>query len=155
MNKVTPFLAITASFALTFLSSSFIAFEEKLLRNAKKIISSQRNSKFVSAFLPKLANQESKDPPNWVILSTLSVNILLAKAFFILVTCLVVKKNSCGNSSSWKFFLFILIIIPVLFLLQILIWLVVYLLVSLSLFYNLPLSIILLHFLQNILVSLL
>ena len=64
MNKVTPFLAITASFALTFLSSSFIAFEDKLLRNAKKIISSQRNSKFVSAFLPKLANQESKDPPN-------------------------------------------------------------------------------------------
>ena len=36
MNKVTPFLALTASFALNFLSSSFIAFEDKLLSNTKK-----------------------------------------------------------------------------------------------------------------------
>ena len=45
----------------------------------------------------------------------MSVNILLAKAFLILVVCLVVKNNSCGNSSPSKFFLFNLNIVPVLF----------------------------------------
>ena len=45
----------------------------------------------------------------------MSVDILLAKAFLILVVCLVVRNNSCGNSSSSKLFLFNLNIGPVLF----------------------------------------
>ena len=47
----------------------------------------------------------------------MSVGILLAKAFIILVVCFVVRNNSCGNSSSSNFFLFNLNIVPVLFLL--------------------------------------
>ena len=62
-----------------------------------------------------------KNPPDWIILdiwvllSFISVNISLAKGFFILGVCLVVINNSCGNSSSWKFFSFILNIVPFLF----------------------------------------
>ena len=40
--------------------------------------------------------------------------MLLAKAFLILVVCLVVRNNSCDNSSSSKFPLFTLNIVPVL-----------------------------------------
>ena len=36
-------------------------------------------------------------------------------AFLILVVYLVVKSNSCGNSSSSNFFLLVLNIVPVLF----------------------------------------
>ena len=50
----------------------------------------------------------------WALLSFISFHILLAKAFIILFVCLVVRNNSCGNSSSWKFFLFIFDIVPVL-----------------------------------------
>ena len=41
--------------------------------------------------------------------------IMLAKAFLILVVCLTVGNNSCGNSSSSKFSLLILYIVFVLF----------------------------------------
>ena len=41
--------------------------------------------------------------------------MLLAKAFLILVVCLVVRNNSCGNSSLSKFFLFNVNVVPVLF----------------------------------------
>ena len=54
---------------------------------------------------------------------------MLAKPFLILVFCLVVKYKSCGNSSSGKFFLVIPNVAFGLFLLQISICLVVYLLV--------------------------
>ena len=43
------------------------------------------------------------------------VDILLAKAFLSFAVCLVVRHNLCGNSIPWKFFLFILNVIPVLF----------------------------------------
>ena len=43
-----------------------------------------------------------------------SVDKFLAKAFLIFVVCLFVRNNSCGNSSSSKFFLFNLNIVPVL-----------------------------------------
>ena len=41
--------------------------------------------------------------------------MLLVKEFHILVICLVVTNNSCGSSSSSKFFVFILNIVSVLF----------------------------------------
>ena len=49
-----------------------------------------------------------------LLLSFISVDILLEKAFLILVVSLVARNNSCGNSSSSKFFLFSLNIVPVL-----------------------------------------
>ena len=62
-----------------------------------------------------------KDPPDWTVLNIwallnfISVDIFLAKAFLILVVCLVVRNKSCGNSSSSMFFLFIFNIVHVLF----------------------------------------
>ena len=76
---------------------------------------------FAIAFFHKLLNQETKDPYGWIILdiwdllNLISVDILLAKAYFILVFCLIVRNNSCGSSSSSKFFLFNLNVFPVLF----------------------------------------
>ena len=73
--------------------------------------------KCVTALFPKLPNQEPKDLPDWIILdiwallSFISVDIFLAKAFLILVICFGVRNNSCDNSSSLKFFLFSLNIV--------------------------------------------
>ena len=39
---------------------------------------------------------------------------IVAKAFIIFVVCIVVINNSCGNSSSSKFLLFNLNIVPTL-----------------------------------------
>ena len=38
--------------------------------------------------------------------------MLLAKTFHVFVSCLLVKNNPCGNSSSGIFFLVILNIVP-------------------------------------------
>ena len=100
---------LTAPFPLVFLSNLFIAFEAKLHTNAGKLSLAKGIPKFISTLLSKLPNQEPKDPPDWVILdiwpllSFISVEILLVKAFFILVVCIVVRNKSCGNSSSSKF----------------------------------------------------
>ena len=54
---------------------------------------------FFSASLPKLPNQAPKDPPDWIILniwallSFISVDILLAKEFPILIFGLVARNN--------------------------------------------------------------
>ena len=102
INKENPFPHLTAPFPLIFLSNLFIAFAGKLSL-AKGI------AKFSSTLLPKLPNQEPKDPPDWIILdiwlllSFISVEILLVKSFFILVVCVTVRNKSCGNSSSSKF----------------------------------------------------
>ena len=54
---------------------------------------------FFVAYFPKYVNQKPKDPPGWIIfyiwalLNFISVDILLAKAFLILVVCLVVRNN--------------------------------------------------------------
>ena len=74
----------------------------------------------VSAFLPELANQELNYLPDWIILDiwallmSTSVETLLVKAFPILDFCLVVRSNTWDNSSSWKFFLVIVNVAPVL-----------------------------------------
>ena len=76
---------------------------------------------FVSAFFPKLANQEAKDPPDWIILdiwaslSFISVEILLGKAFLNFVFYLGDRNNLCGNFLCSKFFLLSLNIVLVLF----------------------------------------
>ena len=77
-----------------------------MLFNPGKLSLAKGIAIFASIFFPKLTNQEPKDPPGWIILgiwaliSFIYVEILLAKAFPILVVCLVVRNNSCGNSSS-------------------------------------------------------
>ena len=68
----------------------------------------------------------------------------LAKAFLILVVFLIIRNDSCGNSSCLKVFLFVFHIFSVSVL-----FLVVYLLVYLSLRDNLPSFIILLHFFEK------
>ena len=134
-NKVNPFPALIVPFPLIFLSNLFIAFEVKLLTNTAKLSLAKGIAMFVSPFFPKLPNQKSNDSPDWIILdiwvllSFISADLLLAKACLILVGFLVVRNNSYANSSSSKCVLFILIFSSLIFLLQILICLTVYLLI--------------------------
>ena len=57
------------------------------------------------AFSPNLPNQETKDLPDliisdiWALLSLIPIEILIGKTFLILAVCLVVRNNSCENSS--------------------------------------------------------
>ena len=121
ISKVNPFPGLTVFFQLIFFSNLLIACEDKFLTNLGKLSLAKRIATFVSAFLPKLAIQEPKDQLNliildiWTSLRFTSVDILLTKAFLILVVHLVVTNNSCENSSSWKFLLFVLNIAKVLF----------------------------------------
>ena len=61
--KIIPCPALTAPFILTFLSILFVVFEVKLLTNPGTLPLAKGIATFVSAFLPKLANQEPKDSP--------------------------------------------------------------------------------------------
>ena len=70
------------------------------------------------AYLPNKAPKNSADwivLDIYVLLSFISVDILLAEAFHLFVSCLRVKNNSCGNSSSWIFSLVILNVVPAIF----------------------------------------
>ena len=58
-KNVNPFHALAVLFPLIFQSNLFIALEAKLLTNPGKGITI-----IVRAFLPKLANQVPKDPPD-------------------------------------------------------------------------------------------
>ena len=58
---------MTAPFPLIFLSNLFIVFEAKLLTDQGKLSSAKETAPFCSVLLPKLPNQEPKDPPDWVI----------------------------------------------------------------------------------------
>ena len=62
INKVNAFPGLTAPFPLIFLSNLFIGREFKLLANPDKLSLVKGIAVFVSAFLPKLPNQEPKDP---------------------------------------------------------------------------------------------
>ena len=64
INKVNPFPALTAPFPLIFLSRLFVASEVKLFTNPGKLSLTKRIAILVSNFLPKLANEEPKDPPD-------------------------------------------------------------------------------------------
>ena len=70
INKVNTFHVLTALLPLIFLLNLFIAFETKLLTNLSKLSLAEEIAIFVSAFLPKLANQEPNDPCGWIILDT-------------------------------------------------------------------------------------
>ena len=61
-NKVNPFPALTAPFPLIFLLNSFIVFEVKFYTNPGKLSLAKGKAMHVSAFFPKLPNQEPKDP---------------------------------------------------------------------------------------------
>ena len=77
-------------------------------------------TKGIAIFVSKLPSQKPNDPPDliildiWALQSFAPAEILLAKAFLILVVYLV-RKESCGNSSFSKFSLFILNTVPVSF----------------------------------------
>ena len=62
INTVNPFPALRAGFPRIFLSNQFIAFEAKLLTNPGKLSLAQIIARSVITFLPKLLNQEPKDP---------------------------------------------------------------------------------------------
>ena len=69
INKVNHFLALAATFPLIFLSNLFSTFEAKLLTNPGKLSQTKRIATLISAFfLPKLSNQEQKDPPDRIAL---------------------------------------------------------------------------------------
>ena len=64
INKVNFFPALTGPFPLIFLSNLLIAFEVKLFTNPGKFSLAKGIAIFISAFFPKLPNQEPKDPPD-------------------------------------------------------------------------------------------
>ena len=67
INKVNPFPALTAPFSLIFDSNLLIAFEVKLLTIPGKLFLTKGIATFVSAFFPKLDNQQQKDLSPWLI----------------------------------------------------------------------------------------
>ena len=68
IHKVNPFPALTAPSSLIFLSNLYIAFKVKLLTNSGKLSLAKGIAIYVSAFFPKLPNQEPKDPRDMIIL---------------------------------------------------------------------------------------
>ena len=64
MNKVNYFPVLYAPFPLIFLSSLFIVFEVKWLTYPGRLSLIREIAMFVSAFFPKLLNQEPKNTPD-------------------------------------------------------------------------------------------
>ena len=62
INTVNLFPALTVLFPLIFLSNLFVAVEIKLITNRGKLSLAKGIAIFASAFIPKLASRESKDP---------------------------------------------------------------------------------------------
>ena len=62
INTVNLFPALTVLFPLIFLSNLFIALEIKFVTNRGKLSVAKGIAIFASAFFPKLASRESKDP---------------------------------------------------------------------------------------------
>ena len=64
INKVNPFPTLTGPFPLISLSNLFIVFGVELLTNPGKLSLAKGIAMSISAFFPKLPNQEPKDPPD-------------------------------------------------------------------------------------------
>ena len=64
INKVNSCPALTAPFPLIFLSNLFTAFEAQFVTNPGKLSLAKGITTSATAFLPKLANPEPKDPPD-------------------------------------------------------------------------------------------
>ena len=64
INKAKFFPAVTAPFPLIFLSNLFIVFEVKWLTYPGRLSLIKGIVMFVSAFFPKLLNQEPKNTPD-------------------------------------------------------------------------------------------
>ena len=86
INKVNPFPALTGPCPVIFLSNLFIAFEAKLFTNLGQLSLAKGIARSAITFYE-------------VINVMLSIDILLPKAFLILVVCLFDRNNSCDNSS--------------------------------------------------------
>ena len=99
---------------------------QNFLTNLSKTSLAKGTARSYNGFLPKLPiilpNVLLRNPSDWMVLgncfllSFRSVNILLAKIFQIFLFYLIVRNNSWCNSSSLKFFLVILNVVPALFL---------------------------------------
>ena len=104
MNKANPLPALTSRFPLILLSNLFTAFEAEfeaiLITNPGNRSLEKGISRSVTTFLLNLFNQKPRNPADCIvlhisaILSFISVDILLAKAFLILVVCFVVRNNT-------------------------------------------------------------
>ena len=86
INEVNPFPALTGPCPVIFLSNLFIAFEAKLFTNLGQLSLAKGIARSAITFYE-------------VINVMLSIDILLPKAFLILVVCLFDRNNSCDNSS--------------------------------------------------------
>ena len=114
MTKVIPFSALTTPRLRIFLwIASSIAEADAIAANGAKRFLAKRTATFING-PANLPDKAPRSPPDWMILdncallSFILVEILLAKAFLILVFYLFVRKSSCANSSSRKPFLVIL-----------------------------------------------
>ena len=96
INKVNPFLALTAPFPLIFLPNLFIAFESQLLTNPSKLSLAKGIARCVMKKSTQLNHFRQLRLTNFFI----SVDIILAMVFLILVVCLVARNNSCSIFSS-------------------------------------------------------
>ena len=91
MNKVNPFLALTALCPLIFLSNLSNTDEVALFANLGKTSLSKGAVRSNNTFVIKLPSVLPRNPPeriildNCALLSFISVNLLLVKAFLILV----------------------------------------------------------------------
>ena len=106
MNKVRPFPALIAPCRLIFLSNLSNTDKVALVANSGKTSLVKGTTSSNNTFLLKLPIILPRNPPgstiseNLALLSFISDDLFLAKVFLILVFCLIVRNNSCGNSSS-------------------------------------------------------
>ena len=111
IRKLNPIPALRVSCPLYFLSNLSNIGEIALVVDLGNTSLAKETTNSISAFYLRHPScyQEIRPIDNCALVSFILVDIL------ILIFCLVVKNNSCGNSSFWKCFLVILNFAPVLF----------------------------------------
>ena len=111
ITPISSFAALMNRFACSFLGILLSIAKANMIR-AKTFLSNR-----AATFISRTAYIRTRAPRNlsgWMnlencaFLSFISVEIILAKAFYILVSCLDINNNSCGNSLSWQFLFVIL-----------------------------------------------